>query len=68
MKDDAKKLGENLKKIRSKKNITQTELAQALNVDKSFISNIENGKNNPTLSTITNLAKALKVQVDELFK
>lgn len=68
MKDDAKKLGENLKKIRSKKNITQTELAQTLNVDKSFISNIENGKNNPTLSTITNLAKALKVQVDELFK
>ena len=68
MKDDAKKLGENLRKIRSKKNITQTELAQTLNVDKSFISNIENGKNNPTLSTITNLAKALKVQVDELFK
>ncbi|QQR76651.1 helix-turn-helix transcriptional regulator [Candidatus Nomurabacteria bacterium] len=68
MKDDAKKLGENLKKIRSKKNITQTELAQTLNVDKSFISNIENGKNNPTLSTITNLAKALKVQVEELFK
>lgn len=68
MKDDAKKLGENLKKIRSKKNITQTELAQTLNVDKSFVSNIENGKNNPTLSTITNLAKALKVQVEELFK
>lgn len=68
MKDDAKKLAENLKKIRSKKNITQTELAQTLNVDKSFISNIENGKNNPTLSTITNLAKALKVQVEELFK
>ncbi|MEX2405070.1 MAG: helix-turn-helix transcriptional regulator [Candidatus Paceibacterota bacterium] len=68
MKDDAKKLGENLKKIRAKKNITQTELALILNVDKSFVSNIENGKNNPTLSTITNLAKALKVPVDELFK
>ncbi|MFZ3012045.1 MAG: helix-turn-helix transcriptional regulator [Minisyncoccia bacterium] len=68
MKDDAKKLGENLKKIRTKKNITQTELAETLNVDKSFVSNIENGKNNPTLSTIANLAKALKVPVDELFK
>lgn len=68
MKDDAKKLGENLKKIRTKKNITQTELAETLNVDKSFVSNIENGKNNPTLSTIANLAKALKVSVDELFK
>jgi len=68
MKDDAKKLGENLKKIRTKKNITQTELAETLNVDKSFVSNIENGKNNPTLSTIANLAKALNVPVDELFK
>jgi len=41
MKDDAKKLGENLKKIRTKKNITQTELAKTLGVDKSFVSNIE---------------------------
>lgn len=68
MKDDAKKLGENLKKIRTKKNITQTELAETLNVDKSFVSNIENGKNNPTLSTITNLAQTLGVSTNELLK
>lgn len=68
MKDDAKKLGENLKKIRTSKNITQTELAETLNVDKSFISNLENGKNNPTLSTIVNLAKVLSVTTSELFK
>lgn len=68
MKEDAKKLGENLKKIRTRKNVSQVEIANILVVDRSFISNIENGKNNPTLSTITNLAKALKVPVDELFK
>jgi len=68
MKEDAKKLGKNLKKIRTQKNIAQTEIAKILGVDRSFVSNIENGKNNPTLSTITNLAKALKVSVDELFK
>jgi transcriptional regulator with XRE-family HTH domain len=68
MKDDAKKLGENLKKIRTKKNITQTELAKTLGVDKSFISNIENGKTNPTLSTITNLAQTLGVSTNELLK
>ncbi len=68
MKDDAKKLGENLKKIRAKKNITQTELAKTLGVDKSFVSNIENGKTNPTLSTITNLAQALGVSTNELLK
>lgn len=68
MKDDAKKLGENLKKIRTKKNITQTELAKTLGVDKSFVSIIENGKTNPTLSTITNLAKTLGVSTNELLK
>jgi len=68
MKDDAKKLGENLKRIRTKKNITQTELAKTLDVDKSFVSNIENGKTNPTLSTITNLAQTLGVSTNELLK
>lgn len=68
MKDESKKLGENLKKIRTKKDITQTGLAETLGVDKSFISNIENGKTNPTLSTITGLAKALGVSVNDLLK
>ncbi len=68
MQEESKKLGNNLKAIRTAKNITQSELAELLSVDKSFVSNIENGKNNPTLSTITSLAKALKVPVDELFK
>jgi transcriptional regulator with XRE-family HTH domain len=66
--DDAKKLGENLKKIRTEKNISQVEIAKILDVDKSFISNIENGKTNPTLSTIANLANSLGVSTNELLK
>ncbi|QQR77184.1 MAG: helix-turn-helix transcriptional regulator [Candidatus Moraniibacteriota bacterium] len=68
MEDYSKKLGENLKEIRTRKNTTQTEIARQLAVDKSFISNIENGKTNPTLSTIANLAKALGVPINELLK
>lgn len=68
MKEDAKKLGKNLKTLRTQKNITQVDIANTLGVDRSFVSNIENGKNNPTLSTIASLAKALKVSVVELFK
>lgn len=68
MKDDAKKLGENLKEIRTKKNITQTELAKTLGVNKSFVSNLENGKTNPTLSTIASIAKALGSSTNELLK
>lgn len=68
MNDDAKKLGENLKRIRTKKSITQIEIAKTLGANRSFISNIENGKTNPTLSTITSLAKALGVSTNELLK
>jgi transcriptional regulator with XRE-family HTH domain len=68
MKDESKKLGKNLKRIRIKKDITQIEIARRLGVDRSFVSNIENGKNNPTLSTITSLAKALDVPSTELLK
>ncbi|QQS20792.1 MAG: helix-turn-helix transcriptional regulator [Candidatus Moraniibacteriota bacterium] len=68
MEDYSKKLGENLKKIRTKKGVTQIEIAKKLAVNRSFVSNIENGKTNPTLSTITNLANALDVPVNELLK
>jgi transcriptional regulator with XRE-family HTH domain len=66
--DTSKKLGINLKKIRKDKKITQATLVASLSADKSFISNIENGKTNPTLSTITNLAESLGVSVSELLK
>lgn len=68
MKDEAQKLGENLKRIRTEKGITQGDIARALEMDKSFVSNIENGKTNPTLATITKLAKAIGVSVGELMK
>ncbi|AKM84445.1 TPA: DNA-binding protein [Candidatus Campbellbacteria bacterium] len=68
MTDDVKKLGQNLKRIRIKKNITQVEIAKKLGVDRSFVSNLENAKTNPTLATITNLAQALGVSTNELLK
>ena len=68
MEDEAKKLGQNLKRIRLDKGITQTSIAKALGADRSFVSNIENGKTNPTLSTISSLAKALGVSTTELLK
>lgn len=66
--NESEKLGENLKRIRTAKGISQGEISRILEVDKSFISNIENGKTNPTLSTIAKIAKAVGVSVGELMK
>jgi len=68
MNDESKKLGQNLKRIRIKEGVSQEYIARALGIDRAFISNIENGKTNPTLATIARLAKVIKVSVSELLK
>lgn len=68
MNNEAQKLGQNLKRIRTEKGISQGEIARILETDKGFVSNIENGKTNPTLATITRIAKAVGVSTDELLK
>ena len=62
------KLGQNLRKIRTKKKMTQGDLATALSVDRAYISNIENGRMNPTLSTLEKTANALGISSSELLK
>lgn len=66
--NEAEKLGKNLKRIRTKKGISQGDMVRILNMPKSFVSSIENGKTNPTLATITKIAKAIGVSVGELMK
>ena len=64
----AKKLGANIKKIRLARNMSQGDLCRALKVDRAYMSNIENGKKNPTLATIEKIANALGVSLEKLMK
>ncbi len=68
MKNESVKLGKNLKRIRTEKGITQGDIVRNLGVSRSFISNIENGKTNPTLATIAKLARAIDVSIERLIK
>ena len=68
MKSESGKLGENLKGIRTEKAISQGDIARSLGVSRGFVSNIENGKTNPTLATIARLANAIGISSDELLK
>lgn len=62
------RLGQNLKQIRTKKKMSQGDVARALEVHRAYISGIESGKRNPTLATIQKLADALGVSANELLK
>ena len=68
MDEISQKLGANLKKIRLEKKKSQGDICRALGVDRGYISNLETGKRNPTLSTIKRIADALNVSVDRLLK
>ena len=67
-KTTAQKFGENMKKIRLEKDMSQGEICRALGLDRAYISNVENGKQNLTISTMEKVAKALGVSIDQLLK
>jgi len=66
--NDSARLGKNLKSIREAKKMSQGDVMRAMGCSRSYISNIENGKTNPTLETISKLAKVLGVSTGELLQ
>jgi transcriptional regulator with XRE-family HTH domain len=64
----SKKLGQNLKRIREEKGMTQGDICRATGFDRAYISRVENGEKNPTLLNLEKIAKALGIKPDELIK
>lgn len=60
------KFGENLKKIREAKGLSQRQLAALCTIDHSNISKMERGEKNITLLTVAELATALEVRPKKL--
>jgi transcriptional regulator with XRE-family HTH domain len=63
-----KTLGQNIKRIRLKKRMSQGDICRAIGMDRSYMSAIESGKKNITLIVLEKLANALNISVDELLK
>ena len=59
--------GDNFKRIRKAKGMTQDLVAERASLSTPYISDVERGRANPTLSTAEKLALALQVDVLELF-
>lgn len=57
----------NLKSIRTQRGITISELARRAKLNRITISNIENGKSNPTVSTVVAICKVLNKDPKEIF-
>lgn len=63
-----KKIGERIIALRTQKGWSQADLARACNKDRQAIEKIENGKVNPTLFTLLELANALNLSLSELIE
>jgi transcriptional regulator with XRE-family HTH domain len=66
--DPIKSFGLVVKKLRQGQKMSQESLAIAANLDRSFLSQLETGRKQPSLLTIFQLAQALGVSVADLMK
>jgi transcriptional regulator with XRE-family HTH domain len=59
-------LANNLRYLRQRRTLTQSQLARLCGVPRSTVANIETGESNPTLSVLARLAGALQLSLEEL--
>ena len=62
-----KNLGKRIQEIRKQNKLTQEKLAEIVCIDPKSISQIEVGNNYPSAETLETIAKALNVNIYELF-
>jgi len=61
------KIGQRIKELREKSNMSQKDLAYAADLDRSYIASIENGQRNVSIVNIEKIATALNVTLKEFF-
>lgn len=61
-----KKFGKNVKIERIKKDLTQEQLAEIMNVSQNYIACIERGKANMSLGKVLELAQDLNVDINTI--
>jgi len=63
-----KQFGQNVCRLRTRMKITQEQLCEQAEIDRSYLQRIENGNSSPTLEVATRLRKALCCDWKELLK
>jgi transcriptional regulator with XRE-family HTH domain len=61
-------VGQNVKRIRQKKRLTQERFAEISGLSQQYISGLEQGRRNPTVVTLHELATALGVTPADLIR
>ena len=62
-----KSVGRNIAKIRRQNKFSQLDICAMISMEKSNLSSIENGRQNPTTLTLKKIADAIGIDVKEFF-
>lgn len=60
------KIGKNLKKARVKRGLTQAEVAKAVGIHTNYYARIERDEEKPSLETLEEILKVLKVKSSDI--
>jgi transcriptional regulator with XRE-family HTH domain len=66
--DICEQFGQRLRQLRTKKGLSQEELAYRVGMDVSYLSEVENGHKEPCLRKIKELAQGLGVTLSRLMQ
>ncbi len=61
-------VGENIRRIREAKGVSQVELADRAGVKQAFICQVERGTKNPSLQVAAEIAKTLGCSIESLLE
>lgn len=60
-------MANNVKVLRQEKHMSQVQLASKANISRPYLSDIENGKVVPSITTAKNIATALEDSIENIF-
>lgn len=61
-----KNIGNNIKRLRMDKNLSQGDLAKRMKVDRSYVSSLESGSRNPSVKILDKISRILHVEITQL--
>ena len=68
MMDVKAKIGLRIKTLRGKAGLSQLELSNLADLDRTYINSVENGKRNISIVNIEKIANALRISMYEFFR
>ena len=63
----SEKLGKRIQRLRKETGMTQEEFAEKINISRTHIGHIEQGRKTPSIKLMEKISKALKIRMSELF-